>query len=79
MCKVEAGHTGSGQHGQALRQLDASLLLDLQQPPHGLLLRVIGLHGVAGGGADAGVLDLVEVIAFQGFSTELVCNSKRKL
>ena len=77
MSKVEAGHTGSWQHGKALRKLDASFLLDLQQPPHGLLLRVIGLHGVAGGGADAGVLDLVEVIAFQGFSTELVC--KRKL
>ena len=56
MREVEAGYTGGGQHGEALGQLDAGLGLDLQQPPHGLLFRVVGLDRVAGGGTDPSVL-----------------------
>ena len=65
MSEVQPRHAGGGQHGQALRQLDAGLLLDLQQPPHGDLLTVVGLDWVPGGGADTRVLDLQQVLALQ--------------
>ena len=38
-----------------------SLFLDVCQAPHGPLLRVVGLAGVAGGGPDSLVADPVEV------------------
>ena len=63
--KVQAGDAGGGQHGQALGELYPSLLLDLHQPPHGELLGVVWLDGVAGCWSDARVLDLQQFFILQ--------------
>ena len=70
MCKIKSGHTGRGQHGQTFRQLDASLLLDPEQLPHGDLLAVVGLDGVAWGRTDTRVFDLQQILVLQILRTK---------
>ena len=54
---------GGGQHGEAVGELDARLLLRVEQLPHEVLLGVVGLRRVAGRGPDADVLGLEQVLA----------------
>ena len=68
--EVQSGDTGGGQHGQALGELYPSLLLHLHQPPHGDLLGVVRLDGVAGSWSDARVFDLQQVFILQTLSSK---------
>eukprot|EP00053_Salpingoeca_punica_P018065 m.175524 g.175524 ORF g.175524 m.175524 type:complete len:1311 (+) comp17350_c0_seq2:4566-8498(+) len=62
--KVQAADAGGRVHGEGLGQLDAGLV-DVHQRPHGQLLRVVGLRRVAGRRADAGVLDLQQILGVE--------------
>jgi len=58
MGEVESAHGGTGVHGEAAGQGGASVFLGVEEIPDDLLFGVIGLAGVAGGGADAAILFL---------------------
>ena len=58
ICKVEAADGASWSHSKRLGELDSCLLSDLHEVPHGGLLSVIRLRGVARSWSDALVLDI---------------------
>ncbi len=62
MREVEAADAGARPHRERLGQQHAGLLLDVEQPPEGSLLGVIGAGGVAGRRTDAAVLLLDELL-----------------
>ena len=68
--EVQSGDAGGRQHRQALGQLYPGLLLHLHQPPHGELLGVVRLDGVAGSWSDARVFDLQQVFTLQTLSSK---------
>ena len=53
MRKVQAADRGCGHHGEGLCEGDPSVCLCIQQSPHGPLLGVVRLGGIAGGWTDA--------------------------
>src|SRR3989454_5744395 len=62
VAEVPPRDRGPGPHRIALGQHDAGRALDIEQPPHRLLLGVVGAGGVAGGRADPPVVLLDELL-----------------
>jgi hypothetical protein len=60
--EVEAAHARSGPHRKRLGNHHAGVGLDVEQAPERALLGVIGAGGIAGGGADAAILLVDEVV-----------------
>ena len=60
--EVEAADGGGGVHGEALGEPDPGRFLDVEEVPERPLLGVVGAGGIAGGGADAAVLLVDQVV-----------------
>ena len=65
MRKIEATDTAAGPHGEAFGQLNAGVLLCVEELPEGALLGVIGAGGITGRRPDAAVLLFDEVLVRQ--------------
>ena len=62
MGKIKAAHAAGRPHGAAFGQLDAGLLFHVQQFPERPLFCVVGTGRIAGGGADAAILFLNQLL-----------------
>ena len=77
MSEVDSWHRGGRFHGQRLSQTDSCESLAIHHLPHGHLLQVVGLAGVAWGGPDSLGMSCVIHIKFpQGLQNVLVMISK---
>src|SRR5436309_15472775 len=56
MREIEAADAAGGPHGAAFSELDAGVLLRVEQLPENPLFGVVGAGGIAGGGPDAAIL-----------------------
>ena len=65
--EVEAAYAGAGPHGEGLGDQHSGVRLDVEQTPDRALLGVVGAGGVAGGGADAAIFFVDELLGAQVF------------
>ena len=67
MGEVEAAYAGAGPHGVGLGEFHAGFGFYFEQGPESAFFGVVGAGGVAGGGADAAVFLVDEVVGGEGF------------
>src|SRR5258706_1050775 len=61
--EIKSAHGTGGPHRVTFGELDAGVLLHVEQVPKDSFLGVVRARGVAGGGADASVLFVDQVVA----------------
>src|ERR1700761_434096 len=67
MSEVEAADAGAGPHGERFGDEHSGVGLDVEKAPESSLFGVVGAGGVAGGGTDAAIFFVDEIVGGEIF------------